>query len=229
MLTAVTAEGLAVPAVSSVRTAVRPVATEPASDRPALDALVGRAAQGDRSAQRALFSELRPRIVRHVSFLLRRRAEVDDVVQEVFLEIFRSLRSFEGRSSFSTWVHRITVRATYRHMRRHWKGAPPPEAEADADLAEPPAEADPARGAEVRDRHARVLRILDQLSPKKRMVLVLHDLEGVEAAEIAKLVGAPVLTVRTRLFYARKELAAAARSDPALAEYFEEDEGGPQT
>jgi RNA polymerase sigma-70 factor (ECF subfamily) len=70
--------------------------------------------------------------------------------------------------------------------------------------------------------------MIEKIAPKKRMVLVLHDLEGVSPKEISKLVGAPVLTVRTRLFYARKELAAMAAQDPALAEFFAEGaaEGG---
>lgn len=182
--------------------------------------LVSRSAEGDRVAQRALFSRLRPQVLRHVSFLTRRRSEIDDITQEVFLEVFRSLRNFQGRSSLATWVHCITVRATYRHLRRQAKGPLPPELHEEAAAATADGEVDPCRAAEVRDRHARALRILETLSTKKRLVLALHDLQGLEAAEISMLVGAPVLTVRTRLFYARKEFALAARADPALAEYF---------
>nr|BAL56297.1 RNA polymerase sigma-70 factor, ECF subfamily [uncultured delta proteobacterium] len=54
------------------------------------------------------------------------------------------------------------------------------------------------------------------MSEKKRTVFILHELEGVPAGEIAKMVGAPVLTVRTRLFYARREVYAAMANDPAL-------------
>ncbi len=180
-------------------------------------------ARGDRAAQHELFSRLRPQILRHVSFLTRRRAEVEDIVQEVLLEIFRSAKGFEGRSSLSTWTHRITVRVTYRHLRRRLQQGPPPEL-APEDLVATE-EAGPGERAELRERHLRALRILETLSPKKRLVLAMHDLEGLEAKEIAKLVGAPVLTVRTRLFYARQEFAKAAREDPALAEFFEGEEG----
>jgi RNA polymerase sigma-70 factor (ECF subfamily) len=65
---------------------------------------------------------------------------------------------------------------------------------------------------------AALYRHLSALSDKKRTVLVLHDLAGLSAAEIAEIVEAPVLTVRTRLFYARKELYALLASDPALSE-----------
>jgi RNA polymerase sigma-70 factor, ECF subfamily len=60
-------------------------------------------------------------------------------------------------------------------------------------------------------------RLLDRLSEKKRLVFVLHELEGLAPGEIAKIVGSPVLTVRTRLFYARRELLALLGDEPALA------------
>ena len=60
-------------------------------------------------------------------------------------------------------------------------------------------------------------RLLDRLAEKKRIVFVLHELEGISPTEIAKIVGAPVLTVRTRLFYARRELEAMLAEEPALA------------
>jgi RNA polymerase sigma-70 factor (ECF subfamily) len=66
-------------------------------------------------------------------------------------------------------------------------------------------------------RIAAFFRLLDQLSEKKRTVFVLHDIEGLSASEIAAIVKAPVLTVRTRLFYARRELEAMLSREPALA------------
>jgi RNA polymerase sigma-70 factor (ECF subfamily) len=70
-------------------------------------------------------------------------------------------------------------------------------------------------------RHQRIgafRKLLDQLGEKKRTVFVLHELEGLAPAEIAVIVGAPVFTVRTRLFYARRELRALLRTEPALAQ-----------
>jgi RNA polymerase sigma-70 factor (ECF subfamily) len=71
-------------------------------------------------------------------------------------------------------------------------------------------------------------RLLDRLSEKKRVVFVLHELEGLAPGEIAKIVGSPVLTVRTRLFYARRELLAMLAEEPALttlaAEFADADE-----
>jgi RNA polymerase sigma-70 factor (ECF subfamily) len=62
-------------------------------------------------------------------------------------------------------------------------------------------------------------RVIDQLAEKKRTVFLLHELEGLAPAEISKIVGAPVLTVRTRLFYARRELAEMLKQEPTLAAF----------
>jgi RNA polymerase sigma-70 factor (ECF subfamily) len=84
------------------------------------------------------------------------------------------------------------------------------------DLPEAQSGETPERGLDTRRRLAAVYRILDELSPKKRVVFVLHEIEGREPREIASIVGAPVLTVRTRLHYARKEFYARAAEDPRL-------------
>jgi RNA polymerase sigma-70 factor (ECF subfamily) len=70
------------------------------------------------------------------------------------------------------------------------------------------------------ERQARVEALLQHLAPKKRTVLVMHDLQGIDALKIAEVLGTNVLTVRTRLFYARKELEVLAKADPALTEFF---------
>jgi RNA polymerase sigma-70 factor, ECF subfamily len=69
---------------------------------------------------------------------------------------------------------------------------------------------------ETAERMRALYRILDDLAPKKRVVFILHEIEGREPKEIAGIVGAPVLTVRTRLHYARKEFFDRASRDPAF-------------
>jgi RNA polymerase sigma-70 factor, ECF subfamily len=200
-----------------------------AAVEPDLWALITECVRGDSRSCERLFVTYRAQVHRHVSFLLRSRADAEDVVQEIFVELFRSLRNFEGRASFSTWLHRITVRVTYRQLRRLTPAAPPPELVYDA--AQSSANAGTGQQLEQHERHERTMRLLDRLSPKKRVTLLLHDLQGIEAKEIARMTGAPLLTVRTRLFYARREFEALARRDPALAEFFatedEDEEGGP--
>lgn len=179
-------------------------------------ALVERALSGDESAFKQLFSRHRDDASRVVYRMLGPSPEVEDVVQDVFLHVYRSLHTFRGDSRFSTWLYRLAVNVTRMHLRRR-KSRP---RFADVDVPETPSEdqrvLDPGEEVDQRMRIRALYEVLDTLSEKKREVLVLHDFDGVAAKEIAETLDIPVLTVRTRLFYARKELYVAMRSHPAL-------------
>jgi|GEM_PF-448399 len=181
-----------------------------------VDDLVLRASRGDRSAFRALYDAHRKQVARLVFRMLGSPREVDDVVQDVFVQVFRSLGDFRGQSKFTTWLHRVTVNVVLMH-RRAKKSRPAEGAETPLDL-----EADrplpDAEAASLRRRRA-FARLVEAIGEKKRIVFVLHDLEGLSPAEIGEIVDAPVLTVRTRLFYARRELEALLATDPELAPY----------
>jgi RNA polymerase sigma-70 factor (ECF subfamily) len=188
--------------------------------------LIERCVQGDREALAELYRRHKGEAMRFIRHAVRNTQDADDILQEVFVEVSRSLRRFEGRAAFSTWLHRICVRTAVRQMKRRYRQVG--ESQEDESRSEAPdPHAGPDEGVATRERARRIRSLLERIAPKKRMVLVLHDLEGVSPKEISALVGAPVLTVRTRLFYARKELAAMAAQDPALAEFFSE-EGGPR-
>ena len=179
-------------------------------------ALVERALSGDESAFKQLFTRHRDDASRVVYRMLGPSPEVEDVVQDVFLHVYRSLHTFRGDSRFSTWLYRLAVNVTRMHLRRR-KSRP---RFADVDVPETPSEdqriLDPGEEVDQRMRIRALYEVLDTLSEKKREVLVLHDFDGVAAKEIAETLSIPVLTVRTRLFYARKELYVAMRSHPAL-------------
>lgn len=181
-------------------------------------ALIERALAGDASAFREIFRNHRQDVARVVYRMLGPSADAEDVVQEVFLHVYRSLPTFRGDSRFTTWLYRLAVNVTRMHLR---KGRSRPRF-ADVDVPDVASEDDARRDdpesvVEQRERLRVLYRLLDGIGEKKREVLVLHDFEGMPAKEIADLVGAPVLTVRTRLFYARKELYAAMANEPALA------------
>jgi RNA polymerase sigma-70 factor (ECF subfamily) len=186
--------------------------------------IVERCVAGEREALAELYRRHKHEALRFIRHAVRNTQDADDILQEVFVEVSRSLRRFEGRAAFSTWLHRICVRTAVRHMKRRYRQVG--EQESEPSPSHEPADSSPGPDdvAATRDRALRIRALLEQLAPKKRMVLVLHDLEGVSPKDISALVGAPVLTVRTRLFYARKELAALASQDAALAEFFT-DEG----
>jgi RNA polymerase sigma-70 factor, ECF subfamily len=185
-----------------------------------VDELVKRAQGGDRAAFAELFRRHRSDVGRLVFRMLGPTADSEDVVQEVFLQVHRSLGEFRGQAKFTTWLHRVTVNVVLM-VRRAARSRPVFAGEVTDDH-------EPDKGLlpdEAAARHARIAafrRLLDRLPEKKRTVFILHEIEGLVPAEIAEMVDAPVLTVRTRLFYARRELAEMMREEPTLAQLAEE-------
>ena len=193
-----------------------------------VDACVARAQRGDERAFQELFIQYREMVARVVHRTMGPSPEIEDVVQDVFVHVFRSIAKFRGESKFTTWLYRLASNVTKMHLRKKKSrprtvDVPMPERHEGAEATATP--------DQVVDRDQRIealYRLVDQLSDKKREVLVLHDFEGISATEIAERVDVPVLTVRTRLFYARKELYAALGSEPALAALAEEFADGRQ-
>jgi len=177
--------------------------------------LVQRCQSGDAEAFRELFREHRHDVARLAQRMLGRATDLEDIVQEVFLQVHRSIGDFRHGARFSTWLYRVTVNVVLMH-RRSAKSRPvfgeAPEHVAAVDQR-PRADEQLERRRRVQAFH----RLLDRLSEKKRVVFVLHELEGLAPGEIAKIVGSPVLTVRTCLFYARRELLAMLAEEPSLA------------
>ena len=186
--------------------------------------LIARCQAGDRAAFRELFRRHRADVLRLVYRMLGPRADVEDVIQEVFLQVHRSLPDFRGEAKFTTWLHRVTVNVVL--MARRAAKSRPVFAEEPADDLTRDAGPWPDEDASRRERLRAFQRCLELISEKKRAVFVLHELDGMPAAEIAEVVDAPVLTVRTRLFYARKELCELMRAEPTLAAYAAELESG---
>lgn len=179
--------------------------------------LIDRARRGEATAFRELYETHRRQVASQLSYLVP-RSELEDALQDVFVEVFRSLRRFEGRSAFTTWLYRLVVHVALKARR---KSSRSPLEFSQTELPEiQDSSAGPGESALVRERLAHAEALLDRLSPKKRTVLVLHDIRGVEASRIAELTGTNVLTVRTRLFYARREFEKLAAQDRALAELF---------
>ena len=181
-----------------------------------MDPVVARAQAGDEAAFQELFVQHRELVARVVHRVMGPSPELEDVVQDVFVHVYRSLKNFRGDSKFTTWLYRLTANVTKMHLRRKRSrprivDVPVPEGRSEAPGEQPDA------AVERNERVAALYRLVDRLSEKKRTVLVLHDFEGLSAKEIGEIVEAPVLTVRTRLFYARKELYAALMEEPALA------------
>jgi RNA polymerase sigma-70 factor (ECF subfamily) len=189
-----------------------PGAEAPGADGGALDAareieLVARCQRGERSAFDELYRQYRQQVLRNLHRVLGPGADLEDTAQEVFIEVYRSIARFRGESRLGTWLYRVCANVAYHRIRTRKRKEPrsvelPPTLTAHGP--------DPERAASDRSDLAVVHRILEALAPKKRMVFVLAELEGLEVEEIAQVVGVPRVTVRTRLHYARKEFHALA-------------------
>ncbi len=176
-------------------------------------ALIAAARQGDGAAFARLFrlhaDAVRTRITRLVGPV----AERDDLVQKVFIAFYRGLPGYRGEARLSTYLHRIAVNTAYDHLRgrQRWaESAGPPDDEALVGPVSPRLEDQVAARADL----ARLLALLDQLSPKKRIAFVLVAVEGCSLAEAATLIGARVDTVKQRALHARRELLARLAPPP---------------
>ena len=175
--------------------------------------LIARCRAHERAAHDELYHRFRRQVAANLYRVLGDRGDLDDLVQEVFVIAFRGLERFRGDARLSTWIYRICVNVALGRIRTR-KRRPPPIGGTDLDSAQiDPSLVDrpetPERSLERQQDQARVYRALDTLAPKKRIVLYLHEIEGLDLKEIAYLVESNPVTVRTRLFYARKEFYKA--------------------
>jgi RNA polymerase sigma-70 factor (ECF subfamily) len=175
--------------------------------------LIERCVADERAAHDELYQRFRRQVAANLYRVLGDRSDLDDLVQEVFVIAFRGLSRFRGDARLSTWLYRICVNVALGRIRTR-KRRPVAYGVNDLDqtaldpsLTERPET--PDRSLERQQDRERVYRALDALAPKKRIVLYLHEIEGLDLKEIAYLVDSNPVTVRTRLFYARKEFYRA--------------------
>jgi RNA polymerase sigma-70 factor (ECF subfamily) len=168
------------------------------------EALIGTIAAGDRRAMQALYARYNVRIYRFVLRLTNDSSLAEDLVSEVFLDVWRGAEGFKAKSRVSTWMLAIARHKALSALRRR------SNEQLDEDAT--PAIADPTDDAETtannRDRRAIVQQCLSQLSALHREVLDLVYYHEKSVDEVAEIVGAPANTVKTRMFYARKRMQA---------------------
>jgi RNA polymerase sigma-70 factor (ECF subfamily) len=183
-------------------------------------ALVERCLGGDRAAERELFRRERGRVHATLYRVLGGNRDMEDLLQEAFLEVFRSLRSYRAEAKLSTWIDRITVRVAYRWLQHRRDGVTP------LDLVPEPVAADPGpdRRARAREGVRRLYAALATLSPPARLAFALHVIDGRPLREVADLVGATLVATKVRIWRAQRELEKRAAADPVLAQYLAEEE-----
>lgn len=187
---------------------------EPAGE---LDALVAAARGGDRDALDRLLAGQRPRAMAAALRVLHNPDDAEDAVQEAFLKIWRSLASFEGRSSFSTWVHRIVTNASLDIMRKSAARSetverPAQKEDAVVTTLEPSYEATPESTLADREVERLVRLAVAALPQAHRQAIELREFEDCSYQEMAETIHCPIGTVMSRLHHARARLADNLRA-----------------
>jgi RNA polymerase sigma-70 factor (ECF subfamily) len=164
-----------------------------------------------RSSPEQVVRDHGPMVHRQLKRIFGPRADVEDTFQNVFIEVLRSLPSFRGRSKLSTWIRRITWNVAYQEMRVQYRRprayAFDEERDATTELR------DIENRVEEREELRRLYAGLEQLDPKQRMAVVLHDIEGLTLKEIGKALGRPLQTVASQLHAGRARLSAWMRGE----------------
>jgi RNA polymerase sigma-70 factor (ECF subfamily) len=186
--------------------------------------LVDRCLTGEPAATRELFRRHRGRVHACLYRVLGGNRDMDDLLQEAFLQVFQSLRGWRAEASLATWIDRVSVRVAYRYLsQRGRRVQTDPLIEGDA-VADDDANHDApgARRQLARDGVRRLYTVLDELGPAARLAFTLHEIDGRPLAEVAELVGSSVTATKLRVWRARKKIENAAATDPVLREFIQE-------
>lgn len=171
-------------------------------------ALVERVAKGDRAAVRLLFMRHHARVYRFAARQTGSEQMADDIANEVFLELWRQAPAFEGRSEVSTWllgIARFKALSLLRKRKEDWID--------DDDAAQVADGADTPEVVTMKeDKAAALRRFIDAMPEEHRTVIDLAYYHGQSVSEIGEVLGIPVATVKTRMFYARKKLGEALKA-----------------
>lgn len=174
--------------------------------------LVDRAREGDYAAYEELIRRYQRKIYALVYNMTSNKEDAEDLVQDVFVKAYTSLKSFKGDSSFYTWAYRIAVNRTINFLKKRKRDPAMSLDDLDQAVERDPAYVElraresPVRDAGLSELQKKLNEALQTLSEKHRTVVVMHDIQGVPHEEIAKMLGCSEGTVRSRLFYARQQL-----------------------
>src|SRR6478609_8671039 len=177
------------------------------------DALVQAARKGDMVAFEELVARHRDKIYARAYTMMRNEDEAIDLSQEAWVKGWQRLVQFQGDSSFATWITRIVINLCLDELRKQKRRRTESIEEMDEESGGverqmPVITTNPTERLERGELRQRIDKALEQMSHEHRTVLVLHEFEEMEYKEIAKAMGCSIGTVMSRLFYARRKLAA---------------------
>ncbi len=174
--------------------------------------LVKRARRGDLAAYDELVKRYQQRIYATIYHMTSNHEDANDLAQEAFIKAFSALKSFKGGSTFYTWLYRIAVNKTINFLKQRKNKFHMSlndldfSVENDPDLVALISHKTPLREAGLSELQKKLNEALLKLSEPHRMVVVLHDVQGMSHDEIGEIMGCNIGTVRSRLFYARQQM-----------------------
>jgi RNA polymerase sigma factor RpoE len=176
--------------------------------------LIRRAREGDTGAYDDLVRRYQERIYATIYHMTSNHEDANDLAQDAFIKAYQALKSFKGGSSFYTWVYRIAVNKTINFLKQRKNRVHISlndldfNAEHDPDLVALISDKTPRRDLNLAELQEKLNAAMQKLSEHHRLVVTLHDIQGLSHEEIATIMDCNIGTVRSRLFYARQQLQA---------------------
>ena len=168
--------------------------------------MISRCQQGDQEALKEIFDKYHKKVYRIAYGVVRQREEALDVVQEVFIKLFRSIKNFKGRSHFYTYLYRMVMNTAIDHARKAGKQFMSSLNEEGSFEPSDEVEKGPERILLQKELEERVKLAMDKLPAEQKVALIFRDVEGLSYQEMAEAMGCSIGTVMSRLHYGRKRM-----------------------
>ncbi len=168
--------------------------------------MISRCQQGDQEALKEIFEKYHKKVYRIAYGVVRQREEALDVVQEVFVKLFRSIKNFKGRSHFYTYLYRMVMNTAIDHKRKAGKQFMPSLDEEGSFEPSDDDEKGPEKILLQKELEERVKLAMDKLPAEQKAALIFRDVEGLSYQEMAEAMGCSIGTVMSRLHYGRKRM-----------------------
>ncbi len=168
--------------------------------------IISRCQQGDQEALKEIFDKYHEKVYRIAYGVVRQREEALDVVQDVFIKLFRSIKSFKGRSHFYTYLYRMVMNTAIDHKRKAGKQFMSSLDEEGSFEPSEEAEKGPEKILLQKELEERVKLAMDKLPDEQKAALIYRDVEGLSYQEMAEAMGCSIGTVMSRLHYGRKRM-----------------------
>lgn len=174
--------------------------------------LVSRAQAGDTRAFDELIVKYSPKLYGLIYNMTSNKEDTNDLLQDVFAKAFRSLPKFQGKSSFYTWIYAIGTNMTLNFLKKRKRRTASSLDEVDSGIQNDPAfvdytnRANPRKQSDVNVLQEKLNEAMQELSDHHRAVVTMFDIQGLPHAEISRILGVTEGTVRSRLFYAHRQL-----------------------